>query len=52
VPPELAGRYSERIQSLLGYNIVEPGFMGYVDGRHPQRLIDPTRSGRKHSQPG
>ena len=42
VPPEIAGRYSERVQALLGYSIVEPGFMGYVDGRHPRKLI--TRS--------
>lgn len=47
VPPELAGRYSPRIQSLLGYNVVDPGFMGYVDGMHPRRLIDPAYQGRK-----
>lgn len=47
VPPELAGRYSPRIQSLLGYNVVDPGFMGYVDGMHPRRLIDPDYQGRK-----
>lgn len=39
VPPEVAGGYSERIQQMLGYNIIDPGFMGYVDGRHPRRLI-------------
>lgn len=48
VPPDLAGRYSERIQALLGYNVIDPGFMGYVDGRHPRRLIDPGYQGRKH----
>ncbi len=47
VPPEIAGRYSDRIQSLLGYSVVEPGFMGYVDGLHPKRLIDPEYRGRK-----
>ena len=39
VPPPLAARYSERVQALLGYSVVEPGFMGYVDGRHPRKLI-------------
>lgn len=48
VPPEIAGRYSERIQELLGYNIIDPGFMGYVDGVHPKRLVDPDYRGRKH----
>ena len=47
VPPDLAARYSSRIQSLLGYNVVDPGFMGYVDGMHPKRLIDPAYQGRK-----
>lgn len=47
VPPEIAGRYSDRIQSLLGYSVVEPGFMGYVDGLHPKRLIDSGYRGRK-----
>jgi len=48
VPPATAGQYSERIRELLGYNVVEPGFMGYVDGRHPKVLIDPDYRGRKH----
>ena len=48
VPPEVAGRYSERIQNMLGYNIIEPGFMGYVDGLHPKRLIDAGYRGRKY----
>ena len=39
VPPATAAQYSERVQGLLGYSIVEPGFMGYVDGRHPRALI-------------
>lgn len=41
VPPQTAARYSPRIQELLGYNVIDPGFMGYVDGRHPKHLIDP-----------
>jgi ectoine hydroxylase-related dioxygenase (phytanoyl-CoA dioxygenase family) len=47
VPPPVAGRYSERIQELLGYSTVDPGFMGYVDGVHPRRLIDPAYRGRR-----
>lgn len=47
VPPAVAGQYSERIQALLGYSVVEPGFMGYVDGMHPRRLIDAAYQGRK-----
>ncbi len=42
VPPEIAGRYSERVQELLGYDIFEPTFIGYVDGMHPKRLLGPT----------
>ncbi len=48
VPPQTAAQYSTRVQELLGYNIIEPGFMGYVDGRHPRALIDPDYRGRKH----
>jgi ectoine hydroxylase-related dioxygenase (phytanoyl-CoA dioxygenase family) len=47
VPPEVAGRYSTKIQELLGYNTINPGFMGYVDGVHPKRLIDPDYRGRR-----
>lgn len=48
VPPERAARYSARVQQLLGYSINDPSFMGYVDGMHPKRLIDPDYVGRKH----
>ncbi|MFP6836589.1 MAG: phytanoyl-CoA dioxygenase family protein [Pseudomonadales bacterium] len=48
VPPTMAGQYSERIQELLGYSIIDPGFMGFVDGRHPKHLIDAAYRGRKH----
>ncbi len=41
VPPEIARGYSERVQELLGYDIFEPTFIGYVDGMHPKRLLDP-----------
>ena len=36
-----ATRYSERVQSLLGYSI-HPPFMGHVNGMHPLRLLDPA----------
>ena len=39
VPPELAARYSQRIQELVGYNLMQGTFVGYVDGRHPRKLI-------------
>jgi len=38
VPPEVARTLPERLQELLGYNIYPP-FIGYVDGRHPRRLL-------------
>jgi ectoine hydroxylase-related dioxygenase (phytanoyl-CoA dioxygenase family) len=47
VPAELARGYSERIQELLGYDIFEPTFVGYVDGMHPKRLLDPGYDARK-----
>ncbi|MEE9255423.1 MAG: phytanoyl-CoA dioxygenase family protein [Pseudomonadales bacterium] len=47
VPPDIARQYSAPVQSLLGYNVIDPGFMGYVDGLHPKRLIDPDYKGRK-----
>lgn len=48
VPPELAGRYSERLQGLLGYSVNDPGFMGHVNGLHPKRLIRTDYQGRKY----
>ena len=47
VPPNLAGQYSPRLQEMLGYSTIDPGFMGYVDGMHPRRLIDAGYQGRK-----
>jgi ectoine hydroxylase-related dioxygenase (phytanoyl-CoA dioxygenase family) len=47
VPPDLARQYSPRVQEMLGYSTVDPGFMGYVDGLHPRRLIDPEYRGRR-----
>jgi len=50
VPPEVARGYSERVQELLGYDVFEPTFVGYVDGMHPKRLIDPEYAAhRKHA---
>ena len=39
VPPEIVRGLPERLQELLGYN-VHPPFLGYVDGRHPRRLLE------------
>jgi ectoine hydroxylase-related dioxygenase (phytanoyl-CoA dioxygenase family) len=39
VPPEIVRTLPERLQELLGYGI-HPPFVGYVDGRHPRRLLD------------
>jgi ectoine hydroxylase-related dioxygenase (phytanoyl-CoA dioxygenase family) len=38
VPREVVRTLPERLQELLGYNIYPP-FIGYVDGRHPRRLL-------------
>jgi ectoine hydroxylase-related dioxygenase (phytanoyl-CoA dioxygenase family) len=38
VPPEVVAELPERLQELLGYNIYPP-FLGYVDGRHPRRVL-------------
>jgi ectoine hydroxylase-related dioxygenase (phytanoyl-CoA dioxygenase family) len=48
VPPDAAGRYSDRIQAMLGYSVVDPGFMGHVNGLHPKRLIRADYQGRKY----
>ena len=39
VPRETVRELPERLQELLGYNI-HPPFVGYVDGRHPRRVLD------------
>ena len=38
VPPQIASTLPARLQELLGYNIYPP-FIGYVDGRHPRKLL-------------
>jgi ectoine hydroxylase-related dioxygenase (phytanoyl-CoA dioxygenase family) len=49
VPPEIVRGYSERIQELLGYDILEP-FIGYADGMHPKRLLGPEYTARMAKQ--
>ncbi|MEM9706079.1 MAG: phytanoyl-CoA dioxygenase family protein [Pseudomonadota bacterium] len=39
VPPAIAKDLPPEAQALLGYSIHAP-FMGYVDGRHPKRVLD------------
>jgi ectoine hydroxylase-related dioxygenase (phytanoyl-CoA dioxygenase family) len=39
VPHDVARQLPERLQELLGYNVYPP-FLGYVDGRHPRRVLD------------
>jgi ectoine hydroxylase-related dioxygenase (phytanoyl-CoA dioxygenase family) len=38
VPRDVAATLPERLQELLGYGIYPP-FVGYVDGRHPRRVL-------------
>jgi ectoine hydroxylase-related dioxygenase (phytanoyl-CoA dioxygenase family) len=38
VLPDVVATLPERLQELLGYNI-HPPFVGYVDGRHPRRVL-------------
>jgi ectoine hydroxylase-related dioxygenase (phytanoyl-CoA dioxygenase family) len=45
VPREVAVTLPERLQELLGYNIYPP-FVGYVDGRHPRRVLQAQTSQR------
>ena len=39
VPPDVVRTLPPRLQELLGYNVYPP-FVGYVDGRHPRRVLD------------
>ena len=36
---ETVRKCSEHIQRMLGYSI-HPPFMGFVDGKHPKRLLE------------
>jgi ectoine hydroxylase-related dioxygenase (phytanoyl-CoA dioxygenase family) len=44
VPRDVARELPSRLQELLGYN-VHPPFLGYVDGRHPRRVLDGSLEG-------
>jgi ectoine hydroxylase-related dioxygenase (phytanoyl-CoA dioxygenase family) len=44
VPREVVAGLPERLQELLGYNIFPP-FVGYVDGRHPRRVLASAPTG-------
>jgi len=39
VPRDVVKSLPPRLQELLGYNIYPP-FVGYVDGRHPRRVLE------------
>jgi ectoine hydroxylase-related dioxygenase (phytanoyl-CoA dioxygenase family) len=39
VPSDVVRGLQPRLQELLGYNI-HPPFVGYVDGRHPRRVLE------------
>jgi ectoine hydroxylase-related dioxygenase (phytanoyl-CoA dioxygenase family) len=39
VPKEIVAQCSEDINRMLGYSIYGP-FMGFVDGKHPKRLLE------------
>jgi ectoine hydroxylase-related dioxygenase (phytanoyl-CoA dioxygenase family) len=49
VPLEAAARYPRRVQEMLGFSIHAP-LMGYVDGMHPARLIDPDYGKRDRAE--
>jgi ectoine hydroxylase-related dioxygenase (phytanoyl-CoA dioxygenase family) len=40
VPRDVAAGLPAELQELLGYNVYPP-FVGYVDGRHPRRSLQP-----------
>lgn len=48
VPLATAALFSPRIQALLGYSVIDPGFKGSVNGRHPKALFDANYKGRKY----
>jgi ectoine hydroxylase-related dioxygenase (phytanoyl-CoA dioxygenase family) len=46
VPPDIVATLPERVQELLGYSILPP-FIGYVDGQHPRRILEPGGGNRR-----
>ena len=47
VPPDQARTLAPRLRELLGYNVYPP-FLGYVDGRHPERILELEPDGTPH----
>lgn len=43
VAPEVVRTLPKRLRELLGYNVYPP-FLGYVDGRHPDRVLESRAS--------
>jgi hypothetical protein len=39
------------VQELLGYELMHPSFIGYVNGMHPKRVLDPDYSQKKRNGP-
>jgi ectoine hydroxylase-related dioxygenase (phytanoyl-CoA dioxygenase family) len=39
VPPDTVRTLEPRLQELIGYNVYPP-FLGYVDGRHPRKVLE------------
>lgn len=39
VPPDVAAQYSESVQRMLGYDVIDGFFYGHVNGRNPIKLI-------------
>ncbi len=40
IPPAVARRLDSELLKIMGYDVCE--FVGYVDGRHPLRTLEPT----------
>ena len=51
VPPAKAVRYSPRVRAMLGYDLMQPSFMGYVDGRNPRKLVEACESAADEATP-
>jgi ectoine hydroxylase-related dioxygenase (phytanoyl-CoA dioxygenase family) len=51
VPRERAAQCSEHVQRMLGYSI-HPPFMGFVNGMHPKRLLEPAALHGSDRPPG
>ena len=49
VPRDVMRALPPALQELLGYN-VHPPFVGYVDGRHPRRLLEEGADERREQE--